>query len=123
MWFHLRLAVGVALGSTVACGPIVGGVDLVNANIALASASTAGAKRSAVYEYTAAQEYLQKAREEYSYSDFWAARVYAEKAESYALAARKKAEATSTADAPVVLPEPTKPTVGDKPVIVPVPTP
>ena len=119
---HLaRLVVLTTLIGGTACGPIVGGVDIVNANIALSSAETAGAKRSAVYEYTAAKEYLQKAREEYSYSDFWAARNYAEKAEGYAVSARKKAEAMSTTDQSVILPEPTKPGNVDKPIIVPAP--
>ena len=110
-----------ALFGVAACGPIVGGVDIVNANIALSAAETAGARRSAVYEYTAAREYLQKAREEYSYSDFWAARTYAEKAEGFALSARKKAEALSASDPSVILPEPKKPVTGDKPIIVPAP--
>ncbi len=104
------------------CGPIVGGVDIVNANIALSAAETAGAKRTALYEYTAAREYLQKAREEYSYSDFWAARIYAEKAESYALNARKKAESQAQSDQPVMLPEAQAPAAGQPPVII-VPTP
>ena len=123
MRYLARLGITSALLGAAACGPIVGGGDIVNANIALSAAETAGAKRSAVYEYTAAREYLQKAREEYSYSDFWAARVYAEKAEGYAVQARKKAEALSTTDQSVILPEPTRPTTGDKPIIVPAPNP
>ena len=71
MRYLARFALVLTLLTAAACGPIVGGVDIVNANIALSSAETAGAKRSAVYEYTAAKEYLQKAREEYAYSDFW----------------------------------------------------
>ena len=87
------------------CGPIVSGVQIVNANIALSAAATAGAKRAAVYEYTAAREYLQKAREENAYSDFWAARIYADKALDYAVRARKKAESTSgEAEAPLIVP-------------------
>jgi hypothetical protein len=121
MRYLARLVVLSALCGAAACGPIVGGVDIVNANIALSSAETAGAKRSAVYEYTAAREYLQKAREEYGYSDFWAARMYAEKAEGYAVQARKKAEALATSDQSVVLPEPAKPGASDKPIIVPAP--
>ena len=83
----LLLFLGVA-----ACGPVVGGLRIVDANIALSAAETAGAKSQAVYEYTAATEYLNKAREEHAYSDFAAARRYAEKAYYYALEARKKAE-------------------------------
>ncbi len=95
------LAISAALG----CGPVVSGVEIVNANVALSAAETAGAKRTAIYEYTAAREYLQKAREENGYSDFWASRIYAEKALDYALKARKKAEAAAQTEQPVVMPE------------------
>ncbi len=95
-----------AFGVLAGCGPIVSGVQIVNANIALSAAETAGAKRTAVYEYTAAREYLQKAREENAYSDFWASRIYADKALDYAVKARKKAVAAAASDQPVVLPAP-----------------
>lgn len=87
------------------CGPVVSGVQIVKANIALSAAATAGAKRAALYEYTAAKEYLQKAREEEAYSDFWASRIYADKALEYADRARKKAAATGGEPSTVVLPE------------------
>jgi len=121
MRYLARLVVLAALSGAAACGPIVGGVDIVNANIALSAAETAGAKKSALYEYTAAREYLQKAREEYGYSDFWASRVYAEKAEGYAISARKKAETTAASDQPMVLPEQPLPGGAVKPIIVPTP--
>ncbi|MFC1611150.1 DUF4398 domain-containing protein [Myxococcota bacterium] len=110
---YLRVVFALAVvGLTIGCGPVVSGVQIVNVNIALSAAETAGAKRSAVYEYTAAREYLQKAREEHAYSDFWASRIYADKALDYAVRARKKAEASAQAAQPVVLPEP-EPAVGD----------
>src|SRR2546428_565631 len=95
----------VGLSLNLGCGPIVSGVEIINANIALSAAETAGAKKTAIYEYTAAHEYLQKAREEHGYSDFWAARVYAEKALDYAIKARKRAEASLQSEQPVVMPE------------------
>jgi hypothetical protein len=113
------------LGLCAGCGPIVSGVQIVNANIALSAAETAGAKRTAIYEYTAAREYLQKAREEHGYSDFWASRIYADKALDYAVRARKKAEAASGIEQPAVLPEapevieqPAQPS-SEQPVIIP----
>ena len=99
------LAAGLGLALATGCGPVVSGVQLINVNIALSAAETAGAKRAAVYEYTAAKEYLQKAREEHAYSDFWASRIYADKALDYAKRARAKAEATAGTDQPLVLPE------------------
>ncbi|MBT6177423.1 MAG: DUF4398 domain-containing protein [Deltaproteobacteria bacterium] len=74
------------------CGPVVSGVRILKADIALGEAQTAGAKETAVYEYTAAKVYLDKAREEHGYSDFWGARVYADKALKFARKAKKRAE-------------------------------
>ena len=100
--YKLRgLVVAAVLGlSLVGCGPIVGGVQILNADIALSAARTAGAEKDAKYEYVAAQEYLQKAREEHGYSDYWAARVYADKATALAKKAKQKALAAQQAEQP-----------------------
>ncbi len=74
------------------CGPIVGGVQVIQASVELSAAETAGAKQNAIYEHTAAVEYLQKAREEAGYSDFAESRKYANKALEFAEKARKKAQ-------------------------------
>ena len=76
-----------------ACGPVVSGVDIVNANIALSAAKTAGAEKYSLYEYEAAKSYLKKAREEYGYSEYRAAKSFAAKAVMYAEEARKKSGA------------------------------
>ncbi len=104
MKFFAQLAGLLAIASILGCGPIVSGVQIVNANIALSAAETAGAKKHAIYEYTAAREYLQKAREENAYSDFWAARNYADLALDYAAKARKKAETLGGAEQAPVMP-------------------
>ena len=88
----IGLLLSAALLMTTGCGPIVSGVRILKADIALSEAQTAGAEESAVYEYTAAQVYLDKAREEHGYSDFWGARVYATKALKFARKAKKRAE-------------------------------
>ena len=95
---------GVMFAFAAGCGPIVSGVQIMQANIAVNAAETAGAKKYAVYEYTAAREYLKKAREENAYSDFWAARVFADKSLDCAIRARKKSEVSSQAEQPAVLP-------------------
>lgn len=116
-----------ALSLSAGCGPIVSGVQTIKANVAISSAETAGAQRLAIYEYTAAREYLQKSREEHAYSDFWAARLYADKALDYALKARQKAESAADTEQLIILPEepapaaPPPPPPQDAPVIVPVP--
>lgn len=89
-----------------ACGPIVSGVGILNANVEISASETAGARQFAIYEYTSAVEYLQKAREEHGYSDFAAARKYADKSHEFAVKARKKASAHTQAEQPVMLPPP-----------------
>lgn len=74
------------------CGPTVSGVRIVQANISLSAAEMAGAPTAAPYEYTAAQEYLRKAREENAYSDFDSSSLFADKAIQLAEQARMKAE-------------------------------
>lgn len=96
----------LTLAGALGCGPIVSGVQIINANVEISAAETAGAKQHSLYEYTAAVEYLQKAREEAGYSDFAAARDYADKAYDFAERARKKAETASKLDQPAVLPAP-----------------
>jgi hypothetical protein len=95
----ILLAAGLA-----GCAPIMSGVQVVKANVALSAAETAGAKNNAPYEYAAAVEYLKKAREEASYSDFAASETFAGKALTYAEDARRKALTVSAAGQPVVLP-------------------
>lgn len=88
----------------VGCGPIVGGVQIVNADIAVNAAKNAGGEKYAQYEYTMAREYLKKAREENAYSDFHGARIYAEKAIKYAELAESRAGEFSGAGVKPVLP-------------------
>lgn len=68
---------------------------IVDAAAALAAAKTAQADQHAPFEYVAAEEYLSKAREEQSYSDFQLAVIYAEKARDCARVARARAEAVT----------------------------
>lgn len=58
----------------------------------LDGAEAAEAPKFAPYEYTAAQQYLQKAREEQGYADFGAAIEYAFKAQELAEKGRERAE-------------------------------
>lgn len=106
---YLKHAAWVALLPSLlglGCGPVISGVNIINANVRISAAETAGAKEHALYEYTSAVEYLQKAREEAGYSDFAAARLYADKAEEMAKRALQKAETASKLQQPAVLPPP-----------------
>ena len=79
----------------VGCGPLVSGTKIIQADIRLSEAETAGAKMSALYEYTIAEEYLKKSREEHAYSEFWTSRRYADYAILFSEKARTKAELAS----------------------------
>ncbi len=90
---HVRLTTSLSLlflGA--ACSPINANREIGDAQRALTAAKEAGASRFAIYEYTAATEYLHKAREEANYSDYDAARIYAAHARELAQEARARAD-------------------------------
>jgi hypothetical protein len=90
-----RLSVALMLCSAAAalsgCGPVQSTAYLLDAEVALESAKTAGADRYAPYEFTSAQLYIHKAREEVGYSDFEVGVTFAQKAAKFASEAREKA--------------------------------
>ena len=81
--FALFALVGLA-----ACGPVQSTAHLLDADVQLEAARTAQADKLAPYEWTAANLYLHKAREEVGYADFEQAVTYAQKASKFAAAAR-----------------------------------
>jgi hypothetical protein len=82
-----RLFVFLSLAA-LACGPVQSTAFLLDADVQLEAARTAQADKLAPYEWTAANLYLHKAREEVGYSDFEQAVSYAQKAAKFATAAR-----------------------------------
>jgi hypothetical protein len=84
-----RLALAVAVtsicGSMSACGPVeyINQVG-VKAAAAVSAAKLAQADRYAPYEYTAAEEYLHKAREEAGYAEYEDAIEFGRRAEDFA---------------------------------------
>ena len=93
------LAVAVLAGTTlVACGPVQSTAFLLDADVQLSAARTAGADRYAPYEWTAANLYLHKAREEIGYSDFEVALDFAQKASKFATQAREHSLAAARKD-------------------------
>ena len=95
----LRLAVLAALsGALCACGPIKSTAFLLDAEVQIEAARTAGADKLSPYEWTAANLYIHKAREEVGYSDFEAGVEYAGKASKFANDARDKAMAVARGD-------------------------
>lgn len=75
-----------------ACGPTRAGSMIVDAAAELAAARTAEAEGKAPYEFTAAEEYLHKARHDHSYANFETAEKFAKKARDCAKVARFVAE-------------------------------
>ncbi|HYO73668.1 MAG TPA: DUF4398 domain-containing protein [Archangium sp.] len=94
-----RLLVLVAAAGAVAgCGPLRSTTNLLDADVQIQAARTAGAEKLAPYEWTAANLYIRKAREEVGYSDFQAGVDFAEKAARFAAEARAKAMANANAE-------------------------
>lgn len=97
------------LGAAAGCGPVQSTAYLLDADVQLQAARTAGAEKLAPYEYTAASLYLHKAREEVGYSDFEAAVDYSQKASRHANEARSRALAATRNEEPPVSPSPSNP--------------
>lgn len=74
------------------CGPVMSSYLIVSAQAELDGAKAAEAEKYAIYEYTAATEYLDKAREEQGYADFGPSIDYGYKASELAKKARERAE-------------------------------
>lgn len=77
------------------CGPVQSTSMIVDAAAELEAAKTAQSPDKAPFEYTAAEAYLHKAREEQSYADFETAVLFAKKSRDCARAARQLAEAST----------------------------
>jgi hypothetical protein len=85
----------LALASLVGCGPIQSTSALIEADVDVEAARSAGAPASATYEYVGAEAYLHKAREEAGKGQYDSSTEFARKASELARAARAKAlEAT-----------------------------
>jgi hypothetical protein len=94
-----QLTVLVALASALAgCGPVRSTANILDAEVQIQAARTAGAEKLAPYEWTSANLYIHKAREEVSYSDYQAGVDFAVKASKFANEAREKAMANANAE-------------------------
>ncbi len=83
------------MGVLAGCGPLQSTAYLLDADVQLEAARTAQADKYAPYEWTAANLYLHKAREEVGYSDFEIALDFAQKASKFANEARQRAMAST----------------------------
>jgi hypothetical protein len=78
---RLRLALGTGLAlATIGCGPIQSTSLIMDADTQLEAARAADAPKYAPYEYTLADAYLHKAREEAGYADYEVSIDFAQKA-------------------------------------------
>ena len=87
------LVVGLLAGLLAGCGPVKSTAYLLDAEVQLEAARTAGADKYAPYEYTGAKLYITKAREEAGYSQYQVAVDFAKKASDLATSAKEKAVA------------------------------
>ena len=74
------------------CGPALSTYLIISAQTQLDGAKAADAEKYAIYEYTAATEYLAKSREEQGYADFGPSIDYAYRAQELARQAQERAE-------------------------------
>ncbi|MGB8931767.1 MAG: DUF4398 domain-containing protein [Anaeromyxobacteraceae bacterium] len=88
----MRLVLALlALAAAAGCGPIQSTPALIDADIEVEAARSAGAVAAAPYEFTSAEAYLRKAREEVGYAQYQAATDFALKSRDLAKEAREKA--------------------------------
>ena len=102
-----NLWLGVLFVTVGACGPVQYITQVSQtASGELAAAKAANADKYAPYEYTAAVEYLHKAREEEGYADHEAAVHFGKMAADLASKAREIALAQAASGAPLPAPPP-----------------
>jgi len=89
------LAIGAVLSAILiawsGCGPVESTSLIVEADTALHNAKTTDAQKKSPYEYTAAEQYMHKAREKWGTSDFEYSIDYATQARDLATNARERA--------------------------------
>ena len=109
-WLPLAGAAALLLGA--GCGPLRSTTYILDAEVQIEAARTAGAEKYAPYPFTLAQLYLKKAREEVGFSDYEVGVGFAEKASQQArkakeesMAAAAKSEVTPTFSTTPATPE------------------
>ena len=88
-------ALALLLGALAACGPVQSTSYLLDAQVQLEAARTAGADKNAPYPWTLSNLYLREARVETGYSNYDVALQYAKKASQFARQAKADAEAVT----------------------------
>jgi hypothetical protein len=85
----VMLALAFSLGIS-ACGPVESTHFILQADSAIEGAKIADGEKRSPYEYTAAEQYLHKAREKWGTSDFEYSVDYARKAKTLAEKAKER---------------------------------
>ncbi len=99
------LVISAAVVAGLSCGPVQSTAYLVDAETMLDAARTAQAEKLAPYEWTSANLYWHKAKEEVGYSEFEQAVDYAKKAVDFATRARDSAIKVGKRSEPAAAPE------------------
>jgi len=95
------------VGALAACGTVGAASQIADAEVAVTRAHASDGDKYAVYETTAADLYLQKAKEEQGHAHYSAAETLAEKSQQLAEAAAKKATQQRNGVSPPPLPRAT----------------
>lgn len=93
-------AVGLVALALSACGAVISTPTVHDADLAVEAARMEQAEEHATYEFVSAVQYLAKAKEEWGYSDFQHAEVYAQRAVEMATMALERAIANPNRNAP-----------------------
>lgn len=83
-----------------ACGAVISTPTIRDAELAISAAGMEQAEEYATYEYVSAVEYLDKAKEEWSFSDYQHAEEYAARARDFAETALQRAVANPNRNIP-----------------------
>lgn len=83
-----------------ACGAVISTPTIRDAELAVQAAEMEQAEQFATYEFVSAVQYLEKAKEEWGFSDFQHAEEYGQRARELAEAALERAVANPNRNAP-----------------------
>ena len=103
-------ALALLLGALAACGPVQSTAYLIDAQVQIEAARTAGAEKNAPYPWTLSNLYLRQARVETGYSNYDVALQYAEKASKFARQAKADAETVTQQESSQPAADTTEPT-------------
>ena len=99
-FFGVASAALLVICCLAACGAVISTPTIRDAELAVSAAAMEQAEEYATYEYVSAVQYLEKAKEEWSFSDYQHAEEYGERAREFAESALQRAIANPNRNLP-----------------------